>query len=218
MAPGYHAKPLSLSPTSSNDRPLLIADLGPTALEEQIARQLVSSALLGLTTVQKEAITLSYFDGLTSTEIATRTRVPVGTVKTRLRTALYSMKKGLAQTAPGNVSLKDILVTDEILSRPLKPRIVEQEAKSLRILERAAVTSPERLVDAFLQMALDLCHAGTAGLSFLERGADGKLIFRWTNLAGKLQGAVGGTTPRTFSPCGVTLDRNSPQVFAYPAR
>ena len=29
---------------------------------------------------------------------------------------------------------------------------------------------------------------------------------------------VDGTTPRNFSPCGVTLDFNSPQLFEYPAR
>jgi RNA polymerase sigma factor (sigma-70 family) len=202
------------------DEALLLADLGPTALDQQIARQLVSNALLGLPKPQQEAITLAYFEGLTSSEIALRTNVPLGTVKSRLRTALGSMKKNLHESTKSNgeTTLNDILITDQILSRPLRMRKPRQDSESLRILELAALISPERLVDAFLELALDLCDAGTAGLSFLETGPDGKQVFRWTNLAGKLQAAVGGSTPRNFSPCGVTLDRNSPQLFSKPGR
>jgi RNA polymerase sigma factor (sigma-70 family) len=198
----------------------LLVDLRPTALDQEIARQLVCSALTGLTEAQQEAITLAYFEGLTSTEIASRTKAPVGTVKARLRTALQSMKKRLVQPPKARVTgvtLADILITDEIFLRPRRARTLN-ENESLRILDQAALTSPQHLIDTFLQLAIDLCHAGTAGLSFLESSPDGTEIFRWTNLAGKLCAAVGGTTPRDFSPCGVTLDRRSPQLFAHPAR
>lgn len=58
-------------------------------------------------------------------------------------------------------------------------------------------------------MAIELCRAGTTGLSLLEKDAKAGEVFRWTNLAGKLETHVGGATPRGFSPCGITLDRNS---------
>ena len=74
------------------------------------------------------------------------------------------------------------------------------------------------MIDCFLQMPLELCGAGTAGLSLLETNADGEQQLRWTNHAGKLAHYVGGTTPRNFSPCGIALDRMSPQLFAYPGR
>ncbi len=67
-------------------------------------------------------------------------------------------------------------------------------------------------------MPLDLCHAGTGGLSLLETNSAAEQVFRWTNLSGTLAKYVGGTTPRNFSPCGVTLDLNGPQLFRYPAR
>jgi hypothetical protein len=130
------------------------------------------------------------------------------------------MKKRLVQPPEApitDVSLADILVTDEIFSRPLRAHN-QHEKESLRILNQAALTSSQHLIDTFLQLALDLCDAGTAGLSFLESNPDGTEIFRWTNLVGQLRAAVGGTTPRDFSPCGVTLDRRSPQLFAHPAR
>ena len=199
---------------------------GPTVLEMQIARQLIAAALTGLPAVQLEAITLAYFNGLTCEEIASRTSKPLGTIKTRLRSALKTMKKTLSNPnlAPSAgperypTTLEDILITEELLSRSRKQRRSEKEAECLRQLAEAVSVFPENLIDTFLKMPLELCGAGTSGLSLLETNASGEQIFRWTNLAGKLANCVGGTTPRNFSPCGVTLDRNSPQLFSYPAR
>jgi signal transduction histidine kinase len=75
--------------------------------------------------------------------------------------------------------------------------------------------NPDQLIDTLLSVALDLCDAGTAGLSVLDSEQQ---VFRWTNLAGVLSKYVGGSTPREFSPCGVTMDCNSPQLFLYPGR
>jgi hypothetical protein len=85
-------------------------------------------------------------------------------------------------------------------------------------LIQVAAASPALLVNCFLQLALDLCEADTAGLSFLDNDSNGEQLFRWTHLKGRLEEHVGGTTPRNFSPCGVTLDRDSPQLFSYPGR
>jgi signal transduction histidine kinase len=79
-------------------------------------------------------------------------------------------------------------------------------------------SSPNELVDTLLRMALELCTAGSAGLSLLETTPTGEQIFRWTNVAGALSKHVGGSTPRNFRPYGVTLDRNASQLFVDPGR
>jgi RNA polymerase sigma factor (sigma-70 family) len=195
-------------------------------LQHYIARELVSSALAGLTQVQREAILLAYFDGMTCEEIAANTKTPLGTVKTRLRYAVKKMKSTLSESGsavsaePVNlpVTLESILITEQLSSRTFRPRNAQQETECLLELVKAAATSRVDLVDSFLQMPIDLCHAGTAGLSLLETNEAGEQVFRWTNLTGRLAGCVGGTTPRNFSPCGITLDRDSPQLFARPGR
>ena len=57
----------------------------------------VRSALQALPGAQREAMELAYFEGLTQSEIAKRTGDPLGTVKTRLRTALASLRAKLGE-------------------------------------------------------------------------------------------------------------------------
>lgn len=55
----------------------------------------VHDALVALSDVQREALELAYFGGLTQQEIAERTRTPLGTVKSRMRLGLLAMRRSL---------------------------------------------------------------------------------------------------------------------------
>jgi RNA polymerase sigma-70 factor (ECF subfamily) len=57
---------------------------------EQAAR--VRDALARLPDTLRSLVELAYFEGLTHTEIASRTGVPLGTVKTRLRSAMATLR------------------------------------------------------------------------------------------------------------------------------
>src|SRR5262245_17354455 len=55
----------------------------------------VQGALATLSDVQREAIELAYFGGLTQQEISERTETPLGTVKSRMRLGLLAMRRHL---------------------------------------------------------------------------------------------------------------------------
>ena len=55
----------------------------------------VREALVALSDVQREALELAYFGGLTQQEIAERTGTPLGTVKSRMRLGLLAMRRSL---------------------------------------------------------------------------------------------------------------------------
>ncbi len=71
----------------------------PFNLESDLAQQQllgkVRSALETLPEGQRQAVELAYFEGMTHNEIAERTGEPLGTVKTRLRSAVETLKKKL---------------------------------------------------------------------------------------------------------------------------
>jgi len=115
-------------------------------------------------------------------------------------------------------SLEKVLISRELRSRPHRTLSLESEIGALRILARVMADSPRQLPEILLRLALELCRAGTAGISMVETPPDREPILRWTNVEGVLKERVGTFAPRNFSACGVCLDHRSPQLFSYPAR
>lgn len=70
-------------------------------VEGQERRRYVQEALVGLTVEQRQAIALAYFYGLSQSEIAEKLQVPLGTVKTRMRSGLIKLREALAPYEAG---------------------------------------------------------------------------------------------------------------------
>jgi RNA polymerase sigma-70 factor (ECF subfamily) len=65
------------------------------ALAEKERQARVRAALANLPPEQHEVVVLSYLEGLSHGEIAERLRVPLGTVKSRMRIAYQKIRAGL---------------------------------------------------------------------------------------------------------------------------
>ena len=73
-------------------------DLGADA-ERELMIEKVRAVLQTMPGEQREAMELAFFEGHTHTEIAERTGQPLGTIKTRIRSALISIRKALEVSA-----------------------------------------------------------------------------------------------------------------------
>jgi RNA polymerase sigma-70 factor, ECF subfamily len=81
-------------PTDSVDDVVLASSVNVAEeAERNTIMQKVRQVIAGLPQEQRNTLELAYFEGLSHTEIASRTGDPLGTVKNRIRQALISLRK-----------------------------------------------------------------------------------------------------------------------------
>jgi len=84
----------SLDDTPASD--LIASNADAMEISAASERQaLIWKALETLPLVQRQAIALAYYEGLTHVEISGRLNVPLGTIKTRIRLAMEKLRDGL---------------------------------------------------------------------------------------------------------------------------
>jgi RNA polymerase sigma-70 factor (ECF subfamily) len=95
-------RPTSELPAAEATPPqsLTLPDIWPE-VAGNLEREEIASALGGLSQVQREAIELAYFGGLTQQEIASRTGAPLGTVKSRIRLGLLALRDAMTGPSAG---------------------------------------------------------------------------------------------------------------------
>jgi RNA polymerase sigma factor (sigma-70 family) len=82
------------------DDPTLVpegAEEPGSALDARRREERVRAAMAGLPDDQREAVRLAFFVGLSHSEIAERTGLPMGTVKSRLRLAFGRLRRALEE-------------------------------------------------------------------------------------------------------------------------
>jgi signal transduction histidine kinase/CheY-like chemotaxis protein len=112
--------------------------------------------------------------------------------------------------------LESVLCTYALNRRQSRPPDYQSENRVLADLASALAESPRTVLRKLVEAALELCQAGSAGISLLSQVDDGR-TFHWPAVAGAWKRQAGREALREALPCGLVLDRNAPQLFAQPA-
>lgn len=116
---------------------------------------------------------------------------------------------------PAELTLDDVLITHLLDAR--RPRVPDHagENEALIALAGSLSDSPQAVFQTLVQKVLELTYAESAGISVAENNGD-EPIFRWYATAGKFSRYIGGTMPRSFSPCGTVLERREALLMREP--
>ena len=114
-------------------------------------------------------------------------------------------------------AIDPVYITEELYRRLPTSTDFRREKIALQDLARQMVDRPTEVLPRLVDLALELCEGISGGISLYEsHPAPG--VFRWHHLRGNLTKFTGETTPRDFSPCGVTLDLNKVTLVTRPER
>jgi len=111
----------------------------------------------------------------------------------------------------------DLYITDALAKRPVHKADYLQEKQALQALAQRMLNDPGNVLPHFVDLAMQMAGGVSAGLSLLEIDPP-PAVFRWRYLTGSLKRFENATTPRNFSPCGITLDQNAPVLSRHPER
>lgn len=117
----------------------------------------------------------------------------------------------------GPVSLEDVDISGELLERPVGQTNRKGEIAAMYALAGTLSLGSSPALKELSKLAVELCRAGSAGVSVIESAETGEL-FRWRALAGVIEHYEGGFTPREWSPCGECLKAGRAILYSYPAR
>jgi two-component sensor histidine kinase len=123
----------------------------------------------------------------------------------------------MANLATIEPAIADVFITPQLDLRAAGNPDPYQERLALLDLASTMADHPEELLARFVDLAMEMMGGDSGGISLYEElPAPG--VFRWRHLRGAFAAFEGATTPRDFSPCGVTLDENAPVLSQHPER
>lgn len=111
-----------------------------------------------------------------------------------------------------------IFITRELSDRPERGKDWSRAKSAVQELAVQISADPDHVLPRFVELAMEMTAGSSAGLSLFEDDAPPPGVFRWHHLIGTLAPFNGGTTPRNYSPCGVTLDDAAPVLVEHPER
>lgn len=99
---------------------------------------------------------------------------------------------------------------ERLNTRPTRPPDHARENCALLALADEMAGRPDNVLDLLCELILETCDAESAGVSLLNEETD---EFYWPAVAGAWAPFVGGTMPRSASPCGEVVKRDSVLIF-----
>jgi two-component sensor histidine kinase len=124
---------------------------------------------------------------------------------------------GSLQDQTPAATFDEVFVTRELDQRTASEIDQRRVKEAIQELAVHMVDGPEKVLPRFVALAMEIGGGVSSGISIAEL-EEKPPQFRWAFLQGSLSAFEGATTPRDFSPCGITLDNDAPVLTRHSER
>lgn len=116
-----------------------------------------------------------------------------------------------------SIRLEDVLITNDLRSRPSRPAEYQRENEALHTLMGLFSAGSPDLLQVLAETLRTLCEADSAGICVENTFPEGIRACRWIATSGKVNHLLGQTMPLE-SACGFVLEQWSSHLFCRPSR
>jgi len=120
--------------------------------------------------------------------------------------------------ADAEIRLVNPLISAALWDPPQRAPYLQAEVAAFCELSKILADDPRVALRRFLETALRLCKAGSAGVSLLRSSETGQKTVRWEAISGALASHGGSDATRDLSPCGLCLDAGMTTLLSRPER
>ncbi len=128
------------------------------------------------------------------------------------------MGQNLSDLADSGLEVLDLYGNSDFTARHLHAHDPDRQFEGMRRLARAFVESPATILQELVNGAVDLCGAESAGISIQHTDAKGESSYEWIATAGEYKRFLNAILPSFPSACGLTIERQRPQMFRVSQR
>lgn len=124
------------------------------------------------------------------------------------------LTEAAASTLAGSGLVVSDLESDSgFAHRQLHVRDAVLHKEGMNRLAQVFAEDANTILQELVIAAVELCGADSAGISVVEEDSTDERYYHWVAVAGQYSGFLNARLPRYPSACGVTLERDRPQVF-----
>jgi hypothetical protein len=177
----------------------------------QMTREQACAAIESLPVERRMVLERIFFQGATEPAFATSAAVPAHATQ-------YPVSEAVARLCGTGLEVIDLESDPSFARRHVHARDAVSYIDGMNRLARVFAESPTQILQQLVSAAVALCGADSAGISIeLKDGADDN-FYHWAATAGQYSGFADAKLPRYPSACGVTIERNRPQIFRVSQR
>jgi DNA-directed RNA polymerase specialized sigma24 family protein len=188
------------------------------AADQTMTRAEASAVIERLPAERRVILERAFLHGMTRAEFALPSKTLSAMRQPGVAQLQPAASEAVAQLAGSGIEVIDVEADAAFARRGLHARDAVAHMEGMNRLAHVFQEDAGDILQELVAAAVDLCGADSAGISIELKDGTDENFYHWAATAGQYSGFADARLPRFPSACGVTLERNRPQIFRVSQR